>query len=98
VTGEIQCQLEQLISKFGYEKVHDALVLLTGKYRRRRLGRFRRVCGNWTGGRSGRHAVAERVSMERHEIAQLEPARVAFVHLSDAGDLILGEVVPIIVA
>jgi hypothetical protein len=46
----------------------------------------------------GRHAVAERVVMERHEIAELEPACVGFVHLSNAGGLILGEVVPIIVA
>jgi hypothetical protein len=48
--------------------------------------------------KSGEHAIANGISVERHEIPQFEPACVGFIHLGDTGDLVLGEVVPVIVA
>ena len=44
------------------------------------------------------HPVAEGVGMEGDQVAELEPAGVVVFHLGDAGNLVLGEVVPVIVA
>lgn len=47
---------------------------------------------------SGNHAIAEGVSVERDEITQFKPAIVGLIHVGDAGDLVFGKVVPVIVA